>query len=343
MTVERATLPGGYSISRLLMGGWQLAGGHGSVTAAAAHAQMQAYASAGITTFDCADIYTGVEELIGGFKRLRAAPAVQVHTKCVPDREALGKLRRADIECLIDRSLARLGVTQLDLVQFHWWDYAMPGCVAAAQWLDELRQAGKIRLVGVTNFDTPQLAALLAAGVSVATHQVQYSVLDQRPAAGMTDLCATHGVQLLCYGALAGGFLAEKYLGQPAPVEPLENRSLVKYRLIIEEFGGWDMFQNMLQVLRRIAAKHQSTISAVAIRHVLDQPQVAGVIVGARNAQHLPATLAAMRLRLDAADRTEIAAGQAAASGPGGDTYTLERMPRGPHAAIMRYNINATS
>ena len=208
---------------------------------------------------------------------------------------------------------------------------------------DELRQAGKIRLVGVTNFDTPQLAALLAAGVSVATHQVQYSVLDQRPAGSMTDLCATHGVQLLCYGALAGGFLAEKYLGQPAPVEPLENRSLVKYRLIIEEFGGWDMFQNMLQVLRRIAAKHQSTISAVAIRHVLDQPQVAGVIVGARNAQHLPATLAAMRLRLDAADRTEIAAGQAAASGPGGDTYTLERMPRGPHAAIMRYNINATS
>jgi len=48
-------------------------------------------------------------------------------------------------------------------------------------------------------------------------------------------------------------------------------------------------------------------------------------------------------LRLDAADRTEIAAGQAAASGPGGDAYTLERMPRGPHAAIMRYNINATS
>ena len=204
-------------------------------------------------------------------------------------------------------------------------------------------ERGQVERGGVVRDPAVHRQVLLAAGVSVATHQVQYSVLDQRPAAGMTDLCATHGVQLLCYGALAGGFLAEKYLGQPAPVEPLENRSLVKYRLIIEEFGGWDMFQNMLQVLRRIAAKHQSTISAVAIRHVLDQPQVAGVIVGARNAQHLPATLAAMRLRLDAADRTEIAAGQAAASGPGGDTYTLERMPRGPHAAIMRYNINANS
>ena len=50
MSVGRATLAGGYSISRLLMGGWQLAGGHGSVSPAAAHAQMQAYADAGITT-----------------------------------------------------------------------------------------------------------------------------------------------------------------------------------------------------------------------------------------------------------------------------------------------------
>ena len=343
MSVERAALAGGYSISRLLMGGWQLAGGHGSVSPAAAHAQMQAYADAGITTFDCADIYTAVEELIGSFKRLRTAPAIQVHTKCVPDRQALATLRRTDIERMIDRSLERLGVEQLDLVQFHWWDYAAPGCAAAAQWLAELRRAGKIRHVGVTNFDTPQLAALLAAGVPVATHQVQYSVLDQRPVNGMAALCAAHSVQLLCYGALAGGFLSEKYLGQPAPAEPLENRSLVKYRLIIEEFGGWGIFQNMLQVLQLIAAKHHATIGAVAIRYVLDQPQVAGVIVGARNAQHLPATLAATRIILDSADRTAIAAVQAAASGPGGDTYTLERNHSGPHAAIMRYNINATN
>lgn len=343
MSVERAALAGGYSISRLLMGGWQLAGGHGSVSPAAAHAQMQAYADAGITTFDCADIYTGVEELIGSFKRLRAVPAIQVHTKCVPDRQALATLRRTDVERMIDRSLERLGVEQLDLVQFHWWDYATPGCAAAAHWLDELRRAGKIRHVGVTNFDTPQLASLLADGVPVATHQLQYSVLDQRPVNGMAALCAAHGVQLLCYGALAGGFLSEKYLGRPAPAEPLENRSLVKYRLIIEEFGGWGIYQNMLQVLQLIAAKHHATISAVAIRYVLDQPQVAGVITGARNAQHVPATLAAMRINLDAADRTAIATVQAAASGPGGDTYTLERNHSGPHAAIMRYNINAAN
>ena len=70
---------------------------------------------------------------------------------------------------------------------------------------------------------------------------------------------------------------------------------------------------------------------------------VAGVIVGARNTQHLPATLAAMRISLDAADRMAIAAVQAAASGPGGDTYTLERNHSGPHAGIMRYNINAAN
>nr|MBP9105957.1 aldo/keto reductase [Gemmatimonadaceae bacterium] len=58
-----------YRISRLIKGGWQLAGGHGTIDRAQAIADMQAFAEAGITTFDCADIYTGVEELIGEFLR----------------------------------------------------------------------------------------------------------------------------------------------------------------------------------------------------------------------------------------------------------------------------------
>jgi aryl-alcohol dehydrogenase-like predicted oxidoreductase len=95
---------------------------------------MRLFVEAGITTFDCADIYTGVEELIGAFLAdyrpgTGGRPEVQVHTKYVPDLRSLGSLRKADVEGAIDRSLRRLRVDRLDLVQFHWWDYSVPGWI----------------------------------------------------------------------------------------------------------------------------------------------------------------------------------------------------------------------
>jgi len=110
----------GYRISRILKGGWQLAGGHGAVDRAAALDDMARFVDAGVTTFDCADIYTGVEELIGEFIRTRGpGPELQIHTKYVPDIDTLPVLTKADVNRAIDRSLQRLGVERLDLVQFH--------------------------------------------------------------------------------------------------------------------------------------------------------------------------------------------------------------------------------
>lgn len=348
MSVPRLELLPGYSISRLVKGGWQLAGGHGAVARDQALDDMQRFVEAGITTFDCADIYTGVEELIGAFlARLReregpaAAARVQVHTKYVPDRAALATLTAQDVARAIDRSLRRLGVERLDLVQFHWWDYAVPGDVEAALQLDALRRAGKLRAIGVTNFDAPHLQALLDAGVPVVSHQLQYSVVDRRPEHGMAELCVRRGIGLLCYGALLGGFLSERWLGVPAPAEPLENRSLVKYRLIVEEAGGWPALQRLLAVLATLARRHGVGIGAIALRFVLDRPGVAAVIVGARHAGHLEATLAALRVRLEPDDQRAIDAALAGAPGPAGDVYSLEREPGGRHAAIMKYDLNA--
>ena len=347
--VPRIELAPGYSISRLLKGGWQLAGGHGAVDVEAALADMDAFAAAGITTFDCADIYTGVETLIGRYLArvtarggFIAGPHVQVHTKCVPDLDRLPHLTRHDLDSMIDRSLGRLGVAALDLVQLHWWDYAVPGVLELAAGLDRLRQAGKVRHVGLTNFDLGHVRAIVAAGVPVVSHQVQYSVMDRRPATEMAEFCARHGIGLLAYGALAGGFLSERWLNEPAPRDPLENRSLVKYGLIIDECGGWGYFQALLAVLQAVAERHETTIGAVAVRWVLDQPGVAGVIVGARHARHLPATLAACALTLEAEDMARIASVQASAAGPGGEVYGLERARDSRHAAIMRYNLQRT-
>jgi aryl-alcohol dehydrogenase-like predicted oxidoreductase len=341
--VPRVQLAPGYTVSRVLKGGWQLAGGHGTVDMRPALADMDRFAEAGITTFDCADIYTGVEALIGEWLKRRvaqgAAVPVQVHTKYVPDLDRLPTHSRADVVRGVDRSLTRLGLDRLDLVQLHWWDYDVPGFVDAAAWLDELRLAGKIRHVGLTNFDQTRLNEIVAAGVAVVSHQVQYSVLDRRPANGIAAQCARDGIGLLCYGALAGGFLSDRYLGQRDPAAPLENRSLVKYRLIIDEFGGWERFQQMLAALGEVAARHGVGIGAVALRWVLDQPGVSGVIVGARHARHLEQARQACVLALDEDDRAAIARVQSASTGPAGDVYDLERVKGGPHASIMRYTL----
>jgi aryl-alcohol dehydrogenase-like predicted oxidoreductase len=343
--IPRLELASGYTISRVLKGGWQLAGGHGPVDGAAALDDMDRFVEAGVTTFDCADIYTGVETLIGRWlkrRKGRAGADVQVHTKYVPDLDRLPTHSRADVARGVDRSLTRLGVERLDLVQLHWWDYSVGGYVDAAVWLDELRRAGKIRHVGLTNFDRERLSEIVAGGATITSHQVQYSVIDRRPAAGLAMQCARNDIGLLCYGAVAGGFLSDRYLGEPDPLGPLENRSLVKYRLIIDEFGGWDRFQEMLAALGRIASRHQATIGAVAIRWVLDQPGVSGVIVGARNARYLDQIRNACVLALDDTDRQEIARVQSASRGPDGDVYDLERVKGGRHASIMRYTLQRT-
>ncbi len=332
----------GYRISRLIKGGWHLAGGHGAVEASQARRDMATFVEAGFTAFDCADIYTGVEEMIGGFRREypTLAAQVRVHTKYVPDIDQLETTDASMVEAIIDRSLQRLGMDCLDLVQFHWWDYTVPRYVDIALELERLRRKGKLERIGLTNFGTPQVRELLAAGVPVFSHQVQYSLLDQRPAGEMSALCQAHGIALLCYGTVAGGFLSDRWLGAPAAEEPLANRSLTKYRLIIEEFGGWALFQELLQVLRAIATKHGVDIATVATRAMLEPAAVAAAIVGATNTAHLADHVQIGQFALDAADRTAIAAVLARSQGPRGDVYTLERDREGPHGRIMKYTLN---
>ncbi|MCX7961392.1 MAG: aldo/keto reductase [Burkholderiales bacterium] len=341
--METVELASGFRVSRIAKGNWQLAERHGPpVERERAIEDMRAFVEAGITLFDCADHYVGVEELIGEFRRRypEHAKRLRVSTKLVPDLDQLASLRRADVERIVDRSLARLGVERLDLVQFHWWDWRIPGYVEAMHWMKEMQAAGKIALIGTTNFDSPRLAEVVASGVPVATNQLQYSVLDRRPERAMVSFCLKHGIRLLCYGVLAGGFIGRRWLGAPEPQPPFANRSLVKYRLIIEDFGGWARFQKMLAVLDAIARRRGVSLSSVAARYILDKPGVAVAIVGARSAAHLAETLEIDRLRLTDAERAEIAALADTAPGPAGDCYELERIEGGPHNAIMWKNQN---
>lgn len=343
--MERIALRPGFDISRVIKGGWQLSQGHSTLREVDPIADMDAFVKAGITTFDCADIYTGVEELIGQYIQQQRAngtlsPDLKVLTKFVPDYDKLATINKAYVESIIDRSLKRLNLERLDMVQFSWWTYDIPGWVETAIWLQELQQAGKINLVSTTNFNTETTEQILEAGVDLATVQVQYSLLDQRPEKRLIDLCAKYDTKLLCYGTVAGGFLSEKWLGKHEPAEPLDNRSLVKYKLMIEEIGGWGIFQELLRLLFAVAQEHNTTLTNIATRYILDQPQVGGVIIGARNADHIDANLQVGDIKLTRMNKSQLTALLDGFSHPPGDVFDIERDKTGKHGRIMRYNLN---
>ena len=266
---------------------------------------------------------------------------MRVHTKFVPDLAALGRIDGGYVVRTIDRSLQRLRLEQLDLVQLHWWDYAVPGYVETALALERLRQQGKIANIGGTNFDVPHLAEIRQAGVPMLTHQVQYSLLDARPEQGMVEYCRENDMGLLCYGTVAGGFLSDRWLGVAEPTAAPVNRSLVKYKLIIDDFGGWAPFQRLLETVGEIAKKHGVDIATVASRAILDEREVAATIVGATNTTYLASHAQVASLALDDADRAALAAVTQHRPVPLGDIYTLERDRDGPHGRIMKYELNS--
>lgn len=346
--IPRRTLRPDYDISRLILGGWQFSPGHhlDGWDLDRVLEMLVEVADLGVTTFDCADIYEGVEELYGRFLKrwttTSAARPLRIHTKFVPDLDALPTLAKADVERVVDRSLRRLGVERLDLVQFYWWDDEIPGFEEAGVWLSELQEAGKIRHLAVTNLDVERCRRLRDAGVDLVSNQVQYSILDRRAERTLGDDARDEGMALLCYGGLAGGFLTDRWLGREDPEGRDLNRSLVKYRLIIDELGGWAVHQRLLGTLREIADAHGVDIAAVAVRFVLDQPGVAAAVTGASAARQVARTMRAFEVELTEAEHRSIREAVGGGYGPPGEVYELESQRTGRHGRIMKYGLQGS-
>ena len=307
-TVPRCHLAPDLSISRILTGLWQIAdmerdGSTLDLTAAAD--AMGPYVAQGLTTFDMADHY-GSAELIAGRFRASQGPTSEHLTKWVPTP---GPLTRDVVHTAVQRALDRLQTDTIDLLQYHAWNYADPGWLDGLFWLDELRQQGLIRHLGLTNFDTAHVRMVLHSGIPIVSNQICYSLLDQRAAHGMAELCASHGVFILAFGTLAGGFLTDRWLDQPEPDwEHLATWSQMKYGRFIQAAGGWAKLQALLRVLHGIAQQHGVSIANIATRFILDAPAVGGVIIGARLGQstHINDTLRMFTFDLDASDRAAI-------------------------------------
>ena len=310
---ERFDLAPDLAICRIVNGMWQVSGGHGRIDREPALESMAAYVDAGFTTWDLADHYGPAEDFVGEFRRRYAAERraaaladLQFFTKWVPRP---GPVPRAAVEAAIATSRRRMATESLDLLQFHWWDYGDRRYLDALGHLTDLRDAGVIRHLALTNFDTERLAGILDRGIRIVSNQVQFSLIDRRPEARMAPFCRRSGVHLLAYGTVCGGLLSERYLGQPEPrAAALDTVSLQKYKRMVDAWGGWGLFQELLAVLRDVASRHGGSIATVSVRWVLDRPAVAGAILGRRLGltDHRGENADVFAFRLDAEDHARI-------------------------------------
>jgi len=313
MSTERFVLASNLSICRLLNGMWQVSGGHGRIDRAKALESMAAHVADGFTTWDLADHYGPAEDFVGEYRRrylseqgAAALADLQFFTKWVPRP---GPMTGPIVSAAVALSQRRMATSLLDLLQFHWWDYADRRYFDALARLADLRDAGAIRHLALTNFDTERLTGIHDRGISIVSNQVQFSLIDRRPEARMAPWCREHGVHLLAYGAVCGGLLSERYLGHPEPRgSALDTISLQKYKRMIDAWGGWELFQELLTVLKNIAERHGVNIATVSVRWVLDRPAVAGVILGRRLGltDHRAENAGMFALRLDAEDLARV-------------------------------------
>ena len=281
--IEQKSLSDNLTISRVITGLWQVAdmercGADLDPDKAADH--LQNYADSGFDTFDMADHYGSAEiitsRLMARYPDPKNRPVA--FTKwCPPPGPMTPEIVRAGVQDRLDR----LGVARLDLLQFHWWSFEHPAWLDALHELKNLRKEGLIGEIGVTNFDAAHLHLALADGIPILTNQVVCSLLDRRAMGPLTQICSKHGVHLLVYGTLLGGFLSDKWLGEQEPVD-ISDWSKMKYKRFIDATGGWKVYQSILNAAKQIADKHGTSISNIASRWVLDHNHVAGIIIGVR-------------------------------------------------------------
>lgn len=324
-------------IPKIIRGCWQLSEDH------SAHANSIApiidAVNAGFITFDCADIYLGVESLLGQASQQLPADTLRMHTKFVPDKSRLADINFEYIESVIDRSLQRLNVEQLHLVQFHWWDFEIKNYMFALDALSDLKAKGKIAHIGLTNVNLDYLKEL-SAQHEIFSVQSQVSLFDDRINRGILHFCRQHDIKVFGYGALLGGFLSTKWLNQNEPtLESLGNRSLVKYKLLIDDACTWQTYQERLLLLDNLAQKYHCGIANVVIAALLQSHHADAIIAGLSAENYAAQNQQLSTLPELTNEDLKMLTGWH--SNLQGDAYDLERDKNGTHAKIMKYDLNA--
>lgn len=201
-------------------------------------------------------------------------------------------------EC--DASLKRLGTDYIDLYQMHWPDREGAPVEETMRALVDLVEAGKVRYVGVSNFDVPLLRRALAVR-HVDSLQPPYSLLHREVETDVLPCCRENGIGVVAYSPLASGLLGGKYTAD----QTFEDGD---WRAASPDFTGEGLRRNLQVVnrLRKIAERNGKTVAQLAIAWVLSNPAVTAAIVGVRKPDHLTGALPASEWHLDADTRREI-------------------------------------
>ncbi|MCA1667739.1 MAG: aldo/keto reductase [Thermomicrobia bacterium] len=307
---ERRLGASGITVSALGVGTWSWGdapfwGYGGTPDRAAIAAAFRASLDAGVTFFDTAELYGGggAERLLGALAReaREEGRSVVIASKFTPFPH---RLSARTLPAALDRSLARLGMDTLDLYLIHW-PYTMLRIEAMMDALAEAVQAGKVRAVGVSNFDALQMrrahARLARHGIPLAANEVRYNVLARQPETnGVLAACRELDVTLIAHSPLVHGLLADAADGQPVPISG-PRRFLPAYR------GERLRAANaMATTLRAIARARECTAAQVALNWLLCQDDRIIPIPGAKRVAHARANAGALGWRLTAAEREEI-------------------------------------
>jgi aryl-alcohol dehydrogenase-like predicted oxidoreductase len=308
----------GPEITRLGLGAWAIGGGGwafgwGPQDDAASLATMRRAVALGINWIDTAAVY-GLghsEEVVGRFlKGLPPGDRPYAFTKCGlawDEKNRMGEIRRdlrpASIRRECEASLRRLGVDRIDLYQFHWPDDT--GTPVEESWgeMAALVREGKVRWAGVSNFDVALLERCEALR-HVDSLQPPFSAISRRFAAAELPWCAGHGTGVIAYSPMKSGILTEKWTA-----ERVSRLGADDWRRHAPEFQAPNIDRNLAlrDALRPIAARHGTTVAAVAIAWTLAWRGVTGAIVGARSSEQVDAWIGAAGLTLSGEDLDEIA------------------------------------
>jgi len=285
------------TVSVIAFGAWQIGDPAywGDDAQADAEATVHAAIDEGINLFDTAEMYGGgqAEEALGRVLGARRGD-VYVATKVFPDHCAPADLRKA-----CEASLARLGMDYVDIYQVHWPFRHVPFADAYGE-LARLRDEGKIRHIGVSNFGRQDLDDWMAAGDCVS-NQLGYSILFRAIEHEVVPACQDHGVGILAYMPLLQGLLSGRWTrADEMPQSRRRTRHFAGDRPGVRhgEPGCEELTFATIGQLAAVAEELDTTLPALALAWVLAQPGITAAIMGMRKPGQLHANLEAVDLAL---------------------------------------------
>ena len=281
----------GIRVSEVALGCWPFAGGDvwgeqdDNVSIATAHAALDA----GINFFDSAEGYgAGRSERVLGQALVDRRDKAVIATKVGPSHLAPDEVVEA-----CERSLRHLQTDYIDLYQIHWPNHDLP-LVDTVGALQKLKDQGKIRAIGVSNFGVQDLTEMLSLSECV-TNQMPFNLLWRGIEDAVLPLCVENGVGILSYSTLAQGLLTGRYANADEVPDGLSRTRLFSNTrpMAVHEDPGCEaeVFASLERV-RAIAADLGASMAAVAIAWVKQQPGMTSMLVGARSPQELEQNLA---------------------------------------------------